>query len=65
MGLRVKDDSFCIFLCFIEAVKSRFLKELAELVASQLTQVSTYTIKYKFEKNNDGEISVYLDFITP
>ena len=54
-----------VFLCFMKAVKSRFLEEWAELVASQLTQIFTYAIKCKFGENNNGESSVYLDFITP
>ena len=61
----MKDDSFCIFIFFRKQVKSQFLGEWAELVASQLTQISTYAIKCKFGENNNGESSVYLDFITP
>ena len=50
------DDSFCIFLCFMKAVNISVLKEWAELVASQLTQVSTYAIKCKFEKTMVGKV---------
>ena len=35
----MRDDSFCIFLCFMKAVNISGLKEWAELVAIQLTQV--------------------------
>jgi hypothetical protein len=37
-GLKVRDDSFCIFIFYGKQLKSRVLKEWAELVASQLTQ---------------------------
>ena len=53
-----------VFLCFYESSKSRFLKEGAELVASQLTQYLLMQIKLNWE-NQWWEISVYLDFITP
>ena len=46
----VREDSFCIFI-FYESSKSRFLEEWAELVASQLTQISTYAIKNKIGEN--------------
>ena len=46
----MREDSFCIFI-FMKAVKSLVLKEWAELVASQLTQLSTFLqIKIKLEK---------------
>ena len=48
----MREDSFCIFI-FMKAVKSLVLKEWAELVASQLTQLSTFFLKIKikcFEK---------------
>jgi hypothetical protein len=40
LGLKVRDDSFCIFIFYGKQVKSRVLKEWAELVASQLTQLT-------------------------
>ena len=49
------EDSFCIFLVFMKAVNIRFLKEWAELVASQLTQLSTFAIKIKYGKSVVGE----------
>ena len=40
----------------LKQVKSRVLEEWAELVASQLTQLSTYAIKNKsLEKISGGE----------
>ena len=41
----MEDDSFCIFLVYMKAVKSRVLEERAELVASQLTQM-IYFLRY-------------------
>ena len=49
-------DLFFVFLYFFESSKISVLKEWAELVASQLTQVSTYAIKYKFEKTMVGKV---------
>ena len=45
-----------VFLYFMKAVKSWFLEEWAELVASQLTQISTYAFKCKFEKTMMGKV---------
>ena len=45
----MKDVSFCIFM-FYESSKISVLKKWAGLVASQLSQISTYAIKCKFEK---------------
>ena len=45
-----------VFLYFMKAVKSRFLEEWSELVASQLTQISTYAIKRKWEKTIVGKV---------
>ena len=45
-----------VFLCFYESSKISVLKEWVELVASQLTQVSTYAFKCKFEKTMMGKV---------
>ena len=45
LGLKVRDDYFFIFIGFMKASKISGLKEWAELVASQLTQITTNTIK--------------------
>ena len=42
----------CVFLYFMKAVKSWFLEEWAELVASQLTQLSTYANENKMFGEN-------------
>ena len=52
----MRDYYFCIFLVFLESSKISVLKEWAELVASQLTQISTYAIKCKFEKTMMGKV---------
>ena len=60
------EDSFCIFLVFYKSSKISGLKEWAELVASQLTQVYLLMqIKNKIWENQWLENSVYFDFITP
>ena len=41
----MRDDYFCIFIGFIKAGKISGLKEWAELVASQLTQITTMQLK--------------------
>ena len=51
----VREDSFCIFLYFYESSKISVFEEWAELVASQLTQISTYANKIKLEKISGGE----------
>ena len=43
----MRDDYFCIFIGFMKAGKISGLKEWAELVASQLTQITTNAIKIK------------------
>ena len=45
IGLGMRDDYFCIFIGFMKAGKISGLKEWAELVASQLTQITTNAIK--------------------
>ena len=45
-----------VFFMFLESSKISVLKEWAELVASQLTQVSTYAIKCKMEKTMVGKV---------
>ena len=40
LGLEVRNDSFCIFIFYRKQVKSQVLKEWAELVANQLTQLT-------------------------
>ena len=47
LGLEVRDDSFYIFYILWKQVKYRVLKEWAELVASQLTQLTKDAIKIK------------------
>ena len=54
----------------MKASKISGLKEWAELVASQLTQITTNANKIKYWKwkewwNLYGEKCVYLDFLTP
>jgi hypothetical protein len=39
LGLEVRDDSFFILIYYKKQLKSQVLKEWAELVASQLTQL--------------------------
>ena len=47
----MRDDSFCIFMFFYESNKISGLKEWAELVAIQLTQVYLlFAIKIKYER---------------
>ena len=46
----MKDDYFCIFIGFMKAGKISGLKEWAELVASQLTQITTIANKIKEKK---------------
>ena len=47
LGLRVEEDSFLCFYSFMKASKISGLKEWAELVASQLTQITTNANKIK------------------
>jgi hypothetical protein len=43
----VRDDSFCIFIFYGKQVKISGLEEWAELVASQLTQITINAIEIK------------------
>jgi hypothetical protein len=43
----VRDDSFCIFIFYGKQVKISVLEGWAELVASQLTQMTTNANKIK------------------
>ena len=66
----MRDDYFCIFIGFMKGGKISGLKEWAELVASQLTQMSTNANKINKQENKScenlyGEKCVYLDFTTP
>ena len=55
-----------VFFSFYESDKISGLKEWAELVASQLTQLSTFANKNKIVwRKSVVENSVYLDLITP
>ena len=49
------------FYIFMKASKISVLEEWADLVASQLTQLSTLTIENKIGENQWLENSVYLD----
>ena len=56
IGLGMRDDYFCIFIGFMKAGKISGLKEWAELVASQLTQVYLLLqIKLNMRKSVVGE----------
>ena len=46
----MKEDSFYVFIIFMKASKISGLKEWAELVASQLTQITTNANKIKLQK---------------
>ena len=66
----MREDSFCIFYVFMKAGKISGIGGRAELVASQLTQISTIAKENKIKLINlscerYGEKRVYLDFITP
>ena len=53
---------YFVFLCFMKAVKISGLKEWAELVANQLTQVYLHMqFKIKCLRKSVVENSVYLD----
>ena len=52
----MEDDSFCIFIFYRKQNKISVFEEWAELVASQLTQISTYAIKFKLEKTIMGKV---------